>query len=137
MNISNCIHPRSNMLTDPTELHLCSLVLYTKICLYSLKYTHSIRFKDQPKHDWLKEFERIMHCWCYSTASVAYRVNSRYKSTCVVWTSIMDVYITSAQLVGLPSMTVLGFSIRIKWNPGFLHYHAVTSWSRIKIKSTI
>lgn len=55
-NTSNCIHSCSDVLINPAELHLYCLVLHTKIYLYSLKCTHSIRFKDKPKHDWLKEF---------------------------------------------------------------------------------
>lgn len=118
------------MLINPRELelYLYSLVLFTKICLYSLKCIHSTKYKDQPKHDWIKKFQRIVQCWYYSTIPEAYRLSSHYKFTCIVWMSIMNVHIKSAQLVGFPSMTVLGLSIHIRWNPSFLCYQAVTCW---------
>lgn len=75
-----------------------------------------------------------MHCRYYSI-SEAYRINSRYKSTCVVWTTIIDV--NNICSVGwLAKSDSLGVFNSYEMEPRLLHYHAVTCWSKIKMKST-
>lgn len=75
-----------------------------------------------------------MHCRYYSTISEAYRINSRHKSTCVVWTTITDVH-NICSVGWLAKSDSLGVFNSYEVEPRLLHYHAVTCWSTIKMKS--
>lgn len=125
MDTSNCINLCLNTVTNPADLHLYSLVLYTKNLFIVFKMYMFNQIYRSTKV-WLIKGTALLILF----RSIWDSVSSSYASTCVVWTYMQHLLSRLAHQVW-----VLGFPTGIICNPGFLCYYSVTCWAKIKTES--